>query len=363
MQRNCNQSYRQATVFVIKGKAKPGHYRGRGQWKATSFLHDYVSKLGACARDEVWESMRSTYVWDTWAHLRAGRGRRVSSNMADHGLGSGMAMASSWTATPSSLAGIRVPGPPCSELAGGKTWSPSLHSRDAEMKSAFALQDLILVRKTRIQREGKTGRRRLFTKQRSPLLQLSTETDVGPQSHCHLPLTSCVPRVSEAQSVGSPEGAFQGPCLPPTCSNSAERRTQQNAEEGNSLGPQMALSTNPVCLDFWTWPLYHKDIFTEDTGTSKEKRQRVHDNTFFYEIKAQHGQEKYFRDKVSWMGIWTIISKDAFWLKENFANLFCFPGGEKILLNIRYWEAGDKTYFFSLQYHKQQRKSRYKIIS
>lgn len=91
MQRNCNQSCRQATIFVIKGKAKPGHDRGRGQWKATSFLHGYVSELWACASDEVRSLCEAHTCGHTCAHLRADRDWRVSSNMADRGLQSGMA--------------------------------------------------------------------------------------------------------------------------------------------------------------------------------------------------------------------------------------------------------------------------------
>lgn len=94
MQKNWNHGSRQATIFVIKGEASFSPKQDTSTDVANVCnitFHDYFSKMWVCVSDKVWESMCGACMCVHTEHLCAYRGRRVSSNMEDSGLQSGMA--------------------------------------------------------------------------------------------------------------------------------------------------------------------------------------------------------------------------------------------------------------------------------
>lgn len=88
---------------------------------------------------------------------------------------------------------------------------------------------------------------RAFLQRKVHLFSTSAETDAGPQSHCHLPGTSCVPPFLRLSWSGHLRVPSKGPAY---LQHAPTLQGEQSAEEENSLGPQMALSTNPLHLDF-----------------------------------------------------------------------------------------------------------------
>lgn len=152
-------------------------------------------------------------------------------------------------------------------------------SMDGEMKSALALRDHSVVRKTRIQLEGK-----IRWTQKKPMSSASL----------HLPFyraqfTSSQPqhrnRCRAWESLPPPRYLAVGP---------AHRQDvlrfcrASRTEQRGSWGPQVALRTNLTCLSFWTWLLYKRGELLEKV-ISKEKRPRMGHKAFLYERKASHG--------------------------------------------------------------------------
>lgn len=80
-----------------------------------------------------------------------------------------------------------------------------------------------------------------------------------------------------------------------------------------------APGADPTCLNLQTWPAYNECAYLLKKVTFKKKKWHS-----FIGYKLYISKEKYLRDTVSRTGICSIISKGAYWLRENFANLFCF---------------------------------------
>lgn len=196
-------------------KVKPNQDTIRhDQWKATAFLHNYVSKLGARARDKVGESLGLCIPAGMHTQAEVGGCHQIWPTVAYR---QEWQAAGSRTASLSSLASTRVPEPPCSELVGGKTWSHSYTQGMQKWSLPWPSRTSSWWERPGSKWKAKweeeaNGKSILscpfFTKQRSPPLHRGTETDAGPQSHRHLPLTSCAPRVAKAQFVTPLEGAF-----------------------------------------------------------------------------------------------------------------------------------------------------------